>query len=397
MKKRFEVIAMIGVIALTFAACSGSSTGSVSGLLDDKNSTSEKTDTYSSSELSTNSISKEKESSLAKLTKDEIHIGVILVTAYQEEGFVYALEEGFQSLEEEGYKVDYAYDVPESEECEAAIKSLIDDGCNVIYACSYGYGEYLANIAEEYPEVYFNHYAGNINAENLATFFPKNFQSEYLCGIIAGMRTKSNEIGYLASYPIPECIRMIDAFALGAQSVNPDVTINVEWTGSWYDPEAETDISKELVNSGCDVIIAYLDSLRASIEADSLGAWNFGYATSGYDKVPNTYLSNPSFDWRSFFKNDIQKIIDGTWTGTNQWLGIKEGLVSLGEIHNAADGTDEKVEAAKQGFIDGTLDIWQGEIKDNEDNIVVKAGETMTDEELLSIDFFVEGINGYAE
>lgn len=397
MKKKLGAIAMIGAVALTFAACAGSSTGSVSDSSAKKNNISYKTDVYGDSEQLNKSASNENESSLAKLTKDEIHIGVVLVTTYQEEGFVYALEEGFHSLEDEGYKVEYAYDVPESEECETAIKSLISDGCNVIYACSYGYGEYIANIAEEYPEIYFNHYAGNINAENLATFFPKNYQSEYLCGIIAGMRTKSNKIGYLASYPIPECIRMIDAFALGAQSVNPDIIVNVEWTGSWYDPEAEKAISKELVNNGCDVIIAYLDSLSASIEADSLGAWNFGYATSGYDKMPNTYLSNPSVNWKSFLKKDIQRIIDGTWTGTNQWFGIKEDLVDLGEIYNAADGTDEKVEAAKQGFIDGTLDIWKGEIKDNENNIAVKAGETMTDEELLSIDFFVEGINGSAE
>ncbi len=397
MKKKFGAIVMIGAVAILLASCGKSSEDMVSALSDDKGSTSEKRDTYESLEQSTKSTSRENESLLAKLTKDEIHIGVVFVTEYQEEGFVYALEEGFQSIEDEGYKVDYAYDIPESEECETAIKSLISDGCNVIYACSYGYGEYIANIAEEYPEVYFNHYAGNLNADNLATFFPKNFQSEYLCGIIAGMRTESNEIGYLASYPIPECIRMIDAFTLGAKSVNPDVTINVEWTGAWYDPESEADISKELVDNGCDVIIAYLDSLSASIEADSLGAWNFGYATSGYDQMPNTYLSNPSFDWKTFLKNDIQRIIDGTWTGTNQWLGLKEGLVGLGEIYNAAEGTEEKVETAKQGFIDGTLDIWKGEIKDNENNIAVKAGETMTDEELLSIDFFVEGIKGSAE
>ena len=144
-------------------------------------------------------------------------------------------------------------------------------------------------------------------------------------------------------------------------------------------------------------MIAYLDSLNAAIAADSLGAWNFGYATSGYDQLPNTYLSNPACDWQTFFKNDIQRIIDGKWTGTNQWLGMADGLVSLGEIHNAAEGTEEKVEEAEKGFKDGSLDIWQGEIKDNEGNVVVKEGETMTDEQLLSLDFFVEGVNGTME
>lgn len=399
MKKKFLAMVMVGAMALSMAACGGSSSSSSSAASSASKSTSSESAVEESSASSASESSEAEESTaeLPKLAKEDIHVGAVFAVAYQEEGFAYALEQGFKALEDEGYKVDYAYEVPESEDCETAIKSLIAQGCNVIYALSYGYGEYVANVAEEYPDVYFNHYSGSINADNLATFFPKNFQSEYLCGIIAGMRTETNNIGYLASYPIPECVRMIDAFTLGAKSVNPDVTVNVKWTGSWFDPATETATSKELVNSGCDVVIAYLDSLNAAIAADSLGAWNFGYATSGYDQLPNTYLSNPACDWQTFFKNDIQRIIDGKWTGTNQWLGMADGLVSLGEVYNAAEGTEEKVEEAEKGFKDGSLDIWQGEIKDNEGNVVVKEGETMTDEQLLSLDFFVEGVNGTME
>ena len=215
-------------------------------------------------------------SGLPALTKEEIHIGAVFNTEIGTEGFSYALGQGFKALEDAGYKVTYALAVPESAECETAIESLIAQGCNVIYATSYGFGEFTANVAERYPDIYFNHYSGSVNADNLATFFPKNFQSEYLCGIIAGMRTETNEIGYLCSYPIPECVRMVNAFTLGAKSVNPDVTVNVKWTGSWFDPATETAVSKELVNSGCDVVIAYLDSLNAAIAAASLGAWSLG-------------------------------------------------------------------------------------------------------------------------
>lgn len=341
-----------------------------------------------------NGPSAETASGLPALTKETIHVGAVFNTEIGTEGFSYALGMGFKALEEAGYKVTYALAVPESSESETAIEGLIAQGCNVIYANSYGFGEYVANVAERYPEIYFNHYSGSVTAKNLATFFPKNFQNQYLCGIIAGMRTETNEIGYLCSYPIPECIRMVNAFTLGAQSVNPDVTVNVKWTGTWFDPATETAVSKELVNSGCDIIIAYLNSLNAAIAAADLGAWSFSYATSGYETIPNSYLSGPAHNWEDFLLKDVQRYIDGTWTGSGQWLGMAEGLVDLCEMKNLAEGTEEKVNAAIDGFKNGTLDIWAGEIKDNAGNVVVANGATLTDPELLTMSWLVEGVNG---
>lgn len=338
--------------------------------------------------------SAETASGLPELTKDEIKVGAVFNTEFGTEGFSYALYKGFQALEEAGYEVEYATSVPESAECETAIESLISDGCNVIYATSYGFGEYTSNVADKYPDIYFNHYSGNINKTNMATFFPKNFQSEYLCGIIAGAKTESNQIGYLCSYPIPEPIRMVNAFTLGAQTVNPDVTVNVKWTNSWFDPATEAATATDLCISGSDVIIAYLDSLNAAIAGAKKGAYVFGYATSGYETLPENYLSNPACDCETFFVNDIQRVIDGTWTGTNQWLGMAEGLVSLGEVFNTDEETIALVEEAEEGFKNGTLDIWQGEILDNEGNVRVEEGATLTEKDLLGMDFFVKGVNG---
>lgn len=381
MKKRILTFLMAAAMCISMTACSTvdeADTGAAGG-----------TDTTGE-----DTASGETASGLPALTKDEIHIGAVFNTDLGTEGFSYALGQGFQALEDAGYQVDYAFNIAEDAECETAIESLIAQGCNVIYATSFGYGEYVANVAERYPEIYFNHYSGSINAQNLATFFPKNFQSEYLCGIIAGMRTETNQIGYLCSYEIPECVRMVNAFTLGARSVNPDVTVNVRWTGSWFDPATETATSTDLVNSGCDVIIAYLDSLNAAIAAADQGAWSFGYATSGYETIPDSYLTSPACDWETFFLNDIQRIEDGTWTGTNQWLGIQDGLVTLCDMHNLADGTEELVNEAYEGFANGTLDIWTGEIYDNEGNVAVAEGETLDDAALLSMDWFVEGVNG---
>ena len=380
--KKILSLALAAVMALSLVACGSSQKPA------------DTTNQAPADSTSQNEPAAETASGLPALTKEEIHIGAVFNTELGTEGFSYALGQGFKALETAGYKVDYAFSIPESAECETAVENLINQGCNVIYATSYGYGEYVANVAQRYPDIYFNHYSGSINANNLATFFPKNFQSEYLCGIIAGMRTASNQIGYLCSYPIPECVRMVNAFTLGAKSVNPDATVNVKWTGSWFDPATETATATELVNSGCDVIIAYLDSLNAAIAAADLGAYSFGYATSGYETIPNSYLTSPACNWESFFLNDVQRIIDGTWTGTNQWLGIQDGLVSLCEMQNLADGTEDLVNEAIEGFKNGTLDIWSGEIKDNAGNVVVENGATLDDAALLSMSWFVEGVNG---
>ena len=142
------------------------------------------------------------------------------------------------------------------------------------------------------------------------------------------------------------------------------------------------------------MVIAYLDSLNAAIAAADLGAYSFGYATSGYETIPDSYLTSPACNWDTFFLNDIQRITDGTWTGTNQWLGMADGLVTICDMHNLADGTEEKVNEAIEGFTNGTLDIWAGEIYDNEGNLVVAGGTTLSDAELLSLTWFVDGVNG---
>ena len=325
-------------------------------------------------------------------------VGVVFNTEFGTEGFSYALYQGFEALNRElekvGGKVMYATSIPETSDCEVAIENLINQGCNIIYATSYGYGEYTANMADKYPDIYFNHYSGSITRNNMATYFPKNFQSEYMCGVVGGAKTKTGKIGYLISFPIPECVRMVNAFTLGAQSVNPDVEVIVKYTFSWFDPATEAATATELVNSGCDVIIAYLDSINAAVAAGKLGAYGFSYATSGINTIPDTFLTNPACDWETFFINDVKRITDGEWTGSAQWLGMQDGLVSLGEIYNSDPATVEKVEEIKKGFLDGSLDIWIGEIRDNKGNVAVAEGATLSDEELLSMMWFVEGVNG---
>lgn len=332
---------------------------------------------------------------LTSIAKEDLKVGFIYNSAIGDEGYTYAHNLGRLALEKEGIKTMYLENVPENSDCEKAARDLIEQGCNVIYAISYGHGEWIANVADEYPEVYFNHATGNTTKDNMSTYMGRLYEPQYLAGIAAGLKTVSNEIGYVTTFPIAEVVRQVNAFTLGVRSVNPDATVEVKWTSSWYDPVAEKSASTELLNSGCDVISAYCDTMNPQITASDRGAFAIGCSSPGFDVIPNAYLTAPIFNWATFYTENVQSIIDGTWTSDGQWLGMSTGVVALDELStNCKEGTKEAVESAKAGILDGSLYVFSGEIKDNEGKVRVKEGESLTDEQLLALDWFVEGVIG---
>lgn len=330
------------------------------------------------------------------IAKEDLKIGFIYGSEIGDEGYTYAHDLGRLAVEEMGVSTLYLESVPETADCEKAARDLIDQGCNVIYAISFGHGDYIANVAPEYPNVIFNHATGYITGDNMATYMGRMYQPQYLAGIAAGMKTASNKIGFVTTFPLPECVRQVNAFTLGVRSINPDATVEVKWTSSWFDPTTEKAAATELLNTGCDIIAAYCDTMNPQLAAAEANAFAVGCSSPGYDKIPNAYLTAPIFNWGAFYTADVQRIIDGTWAGNNaQWLGMDSGLVAIDEITaNCAEGTLEKVEQAKAAILDGTLEVFAGEIKDNQGNVKVAAGETMTDEAMLALDWFVEGVIG---
>lgn len=332
---------------------------------------------------------------LAPIAKEDLKVGFIYNSVIGDEGYTYAHNLGRLALEDAGIETMYLENVPENSDCEKAARDLIEQGCNVIYAISYGHGEWIANVADEYPNVYFNHATGNITKTNMSTYMGRLYEPQYLAGIAAGLKTESNKIGYVTTFPIAEVIRQVNSFTLGVKSVNPDATVEVKWTSSWFDPVAEKSASTELLNSGCDVISAYCDTMNPQITAASAGAFAIGCSTPGYDVIPNSYLTAPIFNWATFYTENVESIIDGTWTGDGQWLGMSTGLVALDELSdNCEEGTKEAVESVKAEILDGSFYIFSGEIKDNEGNVRVEEGESLTDEQLLALDWFVEGVIG---
>ncbi|MDR3321312.1 MAG: BMP family ABC transporter substrate-binding protein [Synergistaceae bacterium] len=335
---------------------------------------------------------------LQPIPKEKIKAAFIYGSPVGKEGYAFAHDKGRKALEELGYSVTYLEGIPETTQFEKSVRDLIEQGYNVIYATSFGYGKYVEKLADQYPNVYFNHATGTVTKANLATYMGRLYQSQYLAGIAAGLRTKSDKIGYVVSFPIPEVVSQVNAFTLGVRSVNPKAVVEVKWTNSWYDPIVENTAGLELANTGSDVVLAYLDTMSAQIAAAEKGAFVIGCSSSGAEVLPKAYLTAPIFDWEKFYSSDIEKVASGTWKSGFQFLGIETGVVDIDPLtDNNAEGAKEAVKTARDALVAGSLNVFSGEIKDNSGKVRVPAGGALTDEDILTMNWFAEGVIGSAE
>lgn len=329
-----------------------------------------------------------------------VKAGFIYIGPIGDGGYTYAHDQGRLFLEKElgskGVTTTYLESVPEDASVEKAMKDLIDQGCNVIFATSFGYMEYVDKVAKEYPDVKFFHCSGYMsNDKNFVNYFGRIEQTRYLSGIAAGLKTKSGKIGYVAAKQIPEVIRGINAFTLGVQSVNPTATVNVKWTDTWYDPTLEKNAATALLNDGCDVIAQHQDTTGPQVAAEEKGAFAIGYNSDSSKAAPKAYITAPVWNWGVYYVDQVQKILDGTWKPENYWGGLKEGVVDLAPLTaNAEAGTKEKIEEVKAKILDGSFNVFAGPIKDQTGAVKIAEGATMTDEDQLSCKWFVQGVNG---
>jgi basic membrane protein A len=325
----------------------------------------------------------------------KIKVGFVYIGTINDEGYTAAHDKGRLALNEKGIETAYIENVAENADAEKAIRDLIDQGCTVIYTTSFGFMDWTVKVASEFPNVKFGHCSGYKTAENLSTYFGKIEQPRYLAGIVAGLKTKSNKIGYVAAMQIPECIRGINAFALGVQSVNPKATVEVMWTNTWFDPAVEKQAALELLNKGCDVMAQHQDSTATQIAAQEKGAFAIGYNSSTPTAAPAAYLTAPLFNWANFYTADVQSVIDGTWKSQAFWAGYDKDMVALDALSaNCAAGSQEAVDAAKAKIVDGSLNVFTGPIADQSGAEKVAAGTTMTDEEVWNMSWFVKGVIG---
>jgi basic membrane protein A and related proteins len=326
----------------------------------------------------------------------EVKAGFVFIGPAQDGGWSQAHDNGRLQLEKDlGIKTMIKESVPENQDVEKAMKDLIDQGCNVIFATSFGYMDSVEKVSKEYPDVKFFHCSGYKQGENFANYFGRIYEPEYLTGIIAGLKTKTNKIGFVASMTIPEVYRNINGFALGVQSVNPDARVHIKWTNTWYDPAKEKEAAKALLDEGCDIMAQDQDSPAAQLAAEERGALAFGYDLDSPSAAPKAYMTAPIWNWGAYYVDQIKQIQAGTWKATSYFGGLKDGICELAPITALVeDDIKAKVNAAAEKIKDGSLTVFQGPISDNAGKVRIEKDVKPDDATLLSMDYLVSNVVG---
>lgn len=334
--------------------------------------------------------------------KDEpLKVAFVYIGPPGDGGYTYMHDKGRQDMEAAlGDKVQTTYveNVPETADAERVFENLAQQGNKVIFGTSFGYMDAMVAVAQRHPDVVFMHATGYKTAENLGTYMGRNHQGFYLAGIAAGEQLKgsaSNTIGFVAAFPIPEVIRAINAFTLGARSVNPDAKVKVVWSYTWFDPTKEKDAAKALLDAGVDGIAMYQDSPAPLVAAQEAGKFAIGNHSDAREHAPQAFLTAPVWNWGPYYTKAVQSVIDGTWKSEQYWGGMDEGIVDVAPLADfAKPEAKAKIDEMKGKIVSGEYKVFTGPIKDQAGVEKVKAGETLSDQDQLEMMWFVEGVEG---
>lgn len=323
------------------------------------------------------------------IAKEDIKVGVLYLSDPSEgSGYSYTHDLGVKGMQENLLLSDDQIErkiVDDSDEkaTEKAIEECVADGCNIIFTTSWGYMQVTADMAEKYPDVYFSHGTGYMsNGKNFNNYFGRIYQARYLSGIVAGMNTKDNKIGYVAAQDSSnsEVTGGIDAFAIGVESVNPKAKIYVDVTNSWYDEKKEKKASERLLNMGCDVMTQHCDTPYPQTLAQEKGVYGIGYNSDMSKETPASCLTSVIWNWSAYYTSAVKSIIDGTWDGSNYYGGMAEGLVSITDLASfAAEGTQQKVDEATAEILSGDNNVFDGVLVTNTGKKIGKKGKTLDD------------------
>lgn len=327
----------------------------------------------------------------------KLKVGFIYVGPTNDGGYTYAHDQGrLAMVKATGVETIFKENVKEDKaEVVKVAEDMINQGCNVIIGTSYGFMDGIEEVAKKHKDVKFLHCSGYKSAENMGNYFGRMEQARYLSGIVAGLKTKSNKIGFVGAMNLPEVVRGINAFTLGVQSVNKDAVVKVKWTNTWFDPAKEKEAAKALLDEGADVLAQHQDSTATQQAAEERGAFSIGYDTDTRDKAPKSYMTAPVWDWGAYYTEVVKQMQAGTWKSDSYYKGMESGIVKLADLTSIAPAeAKDKVEKAKADIISGKFNVFQGPIKDQTGAVKVPEGKTMTDEEILSFDWFVQGVEG---
>lgn len=341
------------------------------------------------------------ESGFEPVAKEDLKVGVIHIGDPADgSGYSYAHDLGIVEMQKElgleDNQIIRKNNIPDADptKTEQAMRECIEEGCQVIYATSFNYMDTCEALAEEYPDVIFSHGTGyKSNDTNFNNYFGRIYQARYLSGIVAGMKTETNKIGYVAAMGSEnsEVTGGADAFAIGVAEVNPDAQVYVKVTNSWLSPTEETNAAKALIAEGCDVIGQHCDTPNPQTEAEAAGVWGVGYNSDMQKDAPGATLTSVIWNWGKYYTEATKKVIDGTWTAENYFGGMKEGLVDIAPLNEdlVAPGTQEKVDEARKRIVEEGFNVFDGVLETNDGKTVGEEGKTLDDATITG------GINWY--
>ena len=314
-------------------------------------------------------------------------------------GWTFAHDTARKALEKEyGDKIatSMVENVPESADAERVIRDMAGQGNKLIFGTTFGYMEPMLKIAPDFKDVKFEHATGYKQADNMRTYDSRTYEGAYMAGIIAGKMTKSNTLGVVASVPIPEVIRNINSFTLGAQSVNPKVKTKVVWVNGWFDPPKETEAATSLMNGGADVLFQNTDSPAVLKAAEAKGKRAFGWDSDMTAYGPKAHLASAVINWGPYYSKATKEALDGSWKGgTGVWWGVKEGAIDIVSIaEDVPADIKTKVADVKKGLGDGSFVIWKGPITDNTGKVQIAKDAAADDKFLGGLNFYVKGVEG---
>ena len=329
---------------------------------------------------------------------EPLKIGFVYVGPVGDGGWSFAHDNARKAIEKEfGDKISTTFveNVPEGADTERVVRDLVGQGYKMVFGTSFGFMEPMLKVAADNPDVKFEHATGFKTADNLRTYDSRTYEGAYMAGVIAGAMTKSGTLGVVGSVPIPEVVRNIDSFTLGAQLSNPKIKTRVVWVNDWHNPPKETEAATSLINGGADVLFQNTDSPAVLKTAQEKGKRAFGWDSDMTAYGPKAHLGSAIIDWAPYYKKAVNEALDGSWTTGTAWWGVKEGaidLISLAEDIPAE--TKARVDEIRAGLKDGSYHIWKGPIMGSDGKEVLAQDVVADDAFLGGIKFYVKGVEG---
>ncbi len=327
----------------------------------------------------------------------DIKAAFVYVGPVGDGGWTFAHDQGRIEMETLPFvkKTTFIESVPEGADATRVIMGLANKGYNLIFTTSFGFMDPTLEVAERFKDIAFEHCSGYKVSENMGNYFGKFYQGKYLSGIVAGAMTKADVIGYVAAFPIPEVIRGINAFTLGVQEVNPDAIVKVVWTQTWFDPGLERDAADSLLDVGADVLSMHQDTPATLQAAEARGMLAIGNDSDMRQFAPNAFLTAPVWSWGVLYKQIATDVHNGTWKPEEIWWGMETDVVQLAPLSDKVpQQIQDLVAEKKQALMQHKSQVFTGPIKGQDGKILLPAGKTYSDKELLSMNFFIQGVQG---